>query len=209
MKICFISDTHGKHHEMNMSLFEADVIVSAGDITNVGEKNDTIDFLNWFSKLNYKHKIFIAGNHDFFFERYPDEARELIPDNVIYLEEAGIEIDGIKFWGTPYQPVFFNWAFNRVENELVEHWKKIPDDTDILITHSTPFGILDKNKKGYLTGSVSLYNEVFNRIKPKIHCFGHIHEAYGVVEKENMKFINASNLNLGYMFTNDPVVVEI
>lgn len=211
-KICFISDIHGDHYRFNdgdVILPDADIIIAAGDITSFGEKIDTIDFIDWFSKLKYEHKIFIAGNHDFFFERYPDIAKSMIPDNVIYLEDSGVEINGLKFWGTPYQPIFFNWAFNKREEDLIEHWHMIPDDVDVLITHSAPFGILDKNKRGFFTGSQSLRDEVFNRIKPKIHSFGHIHESYGMVDIDGIKFINASNLNLNYVMVNDPIIVEI
>ncbi len=84
MKFIIISDTHGQHK--NLTLPKGDVIIHAGDISQRGKESEIIDFLNWFKDLDFKYKLFIAGNHDFFFERTPKNILEkLIPENVIYL----------------------------------------------------------------------------------------------------------------------------
>lgn len=209
MKLCIISDTHNKHKRLG-KLPDADVIIHAGDFTSVGHSHEIVNFMQWYSKLPYKYKIVIAGNHDWLFETHGILAREKVPESVIYLEDNGIEIEGIKFWGTPVQLPFNNWAFNRPEEKLMQHWAAIPDDTDVLITHCPPYSIFDWSIFDNIhTGSPSLYFEVVERIKPKVHCFGHIHSGYGIKVIENTTFINASNLDEDYMCVNEPILVEI
>lgn len=209
MKLCIISDTHNKHKRLS-KLPEADVIIHCGDMTSMGHSHEIVDFMKWFSKLNYQYKICIAGNHDWLFDTNRLIAREKVPENVIYLEDSGVEIEGIKFWGTPVQLPFNNWAFNKPEARLIPHWQAIPDDIDVLITHQPPYSIFDWSVYDLKhTGSPSLYKEVVERIKPKVHCFGHIHSGYGVKIIENIKFVNASNLDEDYMCVNNPVVIEI
>ncbi len=208
MKIVLISDTDGRHNEVDIP--DGDILIHAGDLSSRGKKEEIIDFLNWFSNQPHKYKIFIAGNHDFFFEREPKEIVEaIIPKNVIYLNDSGIEIEDIKIWGSPVQPEFYNWAFNRERGiDIKKHWDLIPKDTDILITHGPPEGILDKTVRGKGVGCEELLLTV-NVIKPKIHVFGHIHEAYGVEKVNNTSFINASILNERYYYTNDPIIIEL
>lgn len=209
MTICIISDTHGKHKQITLP--PADTIIHCGDFTSMGKEHEIRKFMKWFSKLEqYKNKIIIAGNHDMMFEYNGLLARSFIPDNVNYLQDSGVEIEGIKFYGTPVQSPFCNWAFNRIEEKLKQHWEAIPDDTDVLITHSPPYSIMDNIEgSNELLGSPSLYEEVLNRIKPKIHCFGHIHTGYGIKIIDNITFINASLLNEEYISVNNPVIIEI
>ena len=116
----------------------------------------------------------------------------------------------MKFYGTPVQLPFLNWAFNRPEEKLIQHWAAIPDDTDVLITHSPPRTIMDWSVYDEIpTGSPSLYFEVVERIKPLVHCFGHIHSGHGMKVIEDTTFINASNLNEQYQCVYDPIVIEI
>lgn len=210
MKICIISDTHTKHKFVDLKNIKADVIIHCGDMTGNGGIQAIQEFMNWFSNLEqFKYKICIAGNHDWLFERANIRAREVVPENVIYLEDEEIVIDNIKFYGTPVQKIFCNWAFNRHESKLAQHWAAIPDDTDVLITHSPPYGIGDYVEGSGNQGSPSLYMEIVKRIKPKIHCFGHIHEGYCIKEFDDIKFFNASNLDEYYQCVNDPIIVEI
>lgn len=211
MKLCIISDTHMKHKFLSLKNYEADVLIHCGDITGNGGSGAITQFLEWFGGLDqFKHKIFIAGNHDWLFERNNNLARELVPDNIIYLEDEEVVIDNIRFYGTPVQPPFMNWAFNRYEPKLIQHWHAIPNGIDVLITHSPPYMIGDYVPwSAKHEGSQSLYDEVVNRIKPKVHCFGHIHEGYGMKILDNTKFINASNLDGDYQCINDPFIVEI
>jgi Icc-related predicted phosphoesterase len=190
---------------------DADVIIHCGDFTSVGHGHEIRNFMQWFKKLDrYKYKICCAGNHDWLFERNRVLALEDVPKNIIYLEDSGIEIEGVKFYGSPVTRPFNNWAFNRPEEKLAEHWKAIPNDTDVLITHGPPHTIFDWSIYDNIhTGSPSLYFEVVERIKPKLHVFGHIHGGYGTKVIEGTTFMNASNLDEDYMCVNAPMTFEI
>jgi Icc-related predicted phosphoesterase len=214
MKITFISDTHSSQSFIpNEDLLGGDLIIHSGDYSNRGFFNETLDFFEWFSSLNYEYKIFIAGNHDFIFQDDPNKALESLksyPD-IIYLKDSSFEYNGIKIWGSPWQPVFYNWAFNLPRNgpEILSKWKMIPGDTDILITHGPPHGILDHLPNGFNCGCELLYDEISKYINPKIHCFGHIHNGYGIRELNDTIYINASNLDEDYKYRNKPISVEI
>lgn len=207
MKIVAISDTHGKHKWLKVP--DGDMIICAGDVSSRGYKNEIELFLNWFEKLPHPHKIFIAGNHDFFFENAPaKEIEALIPKNIIYLNDSGVTIDGINIWGSPITPFFFNWAFNRNRGEEIsQHWKLIPKQTDILITHGPVANILDRTIYGEHVGCEDL-KKVVSTIKPKYFIGGHIHEAYGVFETEHTTYFNASVLNEKYTLKNEAFVFE-
>lgn len=208
MKVVAISDTHNQHDLLQLP--EGDVLLHAGDVSGKGTEAEVQAFLNWFAKQDFEHKVFIAGNHDFFFERSPDSyVRQIIPDNIIYLNDSGVTINGIKIWGSPVQPWFLDWAFNRERGPNIEkHWKLIPDDTDILITHGPAYGILDRTVRGELVGCADLLNRI-NRVEPKYFIAGHIHEAYGMEQHGGTTFINASVLNFKYKLANEPFVFEI
>ncbi len=208
MKLTFISDTHSLHRQIKLS--GGDLLIHAGDVCNRGTEGEVLAFIQWFEKQDYVHKIFIAGNHDWFFEEYSDNyIRKLLPESVYYLNDSGIEINKVKFWGSPIQPTFFNWAFNRERGaEIDQHWQKIPSDTDILITHGPPFGILDKTVGNLNVGCEMLRKKV-DALQPKIHVFGHIHEARGILEQNNTTFINAATADIHYKMVNLPINVEI
>ena len=211
MKIVFISDTHGLHDDI-VSLPPGDVLVHCGDSTMRGNLSELHHFNQWLGVLPYKHKIVIAGNHDWCFYSRNDESRKLLT-NAIYLQDESVTIDRIKFYGSPWQPEFFDWAFNlpRAGNELKEKWDQIPDDTDVLITHGPPFNILDQVTHGNEHVGCTLLLDRVLKVQPKIHAFGHIHENGGQDLKfHNTHFINASMLNLRYkMYQTEPMVFEI
>ena len=208
MKIIAISDTHGKHR--NLDLPQGDMLIHAGDVSSRGLEDEVLDFLDWYESLDFKYKIFIAGNHDFYFEKEKNEAIEkVIPSNVIYLNDSGVTIEGIKIWGSPIQPWFFDWAFNRKRGEeIAQHWKLIPEDTNILVTHGPTFGLLDKTFRGESVGCEELLKSI-KKVKPQFHIAGHIHEAYGQIEKDGTHFINASVLDLRYQLVNKPFEFEL
>lgn len=138
MKVTVISDTHGQHRSLKLP--KGDLLIHAGDISKRGHPIVVEDFLDWFSLQKFRYKVFIAGNHDFFLERaHPQFIEQMIPNDIIYLNDSGTEIEGIKIWGTPITPWFNNWAFNRERGaEIKQHWDLIPADTEILITHGSP-----------------------------------------------------------------------
>lgn len=216
MKICCISDTHSLHHKMVHKIPECDILCAAGDISNVGEYHDVVGFLDWFNKQPARHKVFIAGNHDWLFEIGKKKRQKAIDryPKIHYLESSGVEIEGLKIWGAPHQPEFCNWAFNLPRGKsLQEQWNKIPNDTDILITHGPPKGILDELPNSYFNadekvGCLDLLDKV-NEVNPKLHIFGHIHHSYGIEEKGSTTFVNAAICNEAYEPVNKPIVVEI
>lgn len=206
MRFVFISDTHGFHEEL--SLPDGDFLIHAGDLSPNGKVSQLQVFMDWFVQQPHRHKIFVAGNHDYLAERNPQVFMDMIPPGIHYLNDSGVELEGIHFWGSPVQPWFLNWAFNRQRGkEIAAHWQLIPSHTDVLITHGPPKGILDGTARGEQVGCEELTAYVA-RIRPKIHVFGHIHEAYGQLKQAGTHFINASVLNLRYQLVNDPVVVD-
>lgn len=208
MKFVAISDTHCRHRSIKLP--KADVIIHAGDLSNKGEKVEVVDFLDWFGELDYTHKIFIAGNHDFYFEREKKKKIEdIIRGNVTYLNDSGVTINGINIWGSPVTPWFFNWAFNRERGKPIQkHWQMIPEDTDLLIVHGPPYGILDQVINERHVGCRDLL-ERLKVVKPKVVVTGHVHESYGVMKQSGIKFINASILNESYELVNKPIVFEL
>jgi Icc-related predicted phosphoesterase len=212
-KITFISDTHNKHKHLTSKgmgniLGSGDILVHAGDSTSMGQKHEIDQFLKWFSNTDFEHKIFIAGNHDFGFEKETDIDQQFKDLGVTYLFDNDITIDGIKFYGSPWQPEFYNWAFNLPRGEkLAAKWEKIPDDVDILITHGPAYGILDYAPIGGHVGCEELYRKIVE-VKPKIHVCGHIHDSYGQKSMGGIEFLNASTLNDRYEYAHKPIVVE-
>ena len=209
MKLTFISDTHSLHNQLELD--SGDVLIHCGDFTGRGSLDDTEDFAEYIAKQDFTHKVVIAGNHERCFEDHRRHAAEQILKDVgiIYLNDSGIDISGLKFWGSPIQPEFFDWAFNRQRGEDIrQHWDMIPDDVDVLLTHGPVFGILDRCTDGERVGCEELL-EVVQRIKPKIHAFGHIHESYGVQEIDSTVFVNACNLDERYKIKNPPVELTI
>jgi Icc-related predicted phosphoesterase len=214
MKVTCISDTHNKHlHIPTKYLTGGDCILHSGDISSRGSRTEVEAFLEWYNELPYTHKILIAGNHDFFFEQAPEyEIESLLSKypNITYLNDSGVEIDGVKIWGSPVQPWFHNWAFNRKEEEIVKHWDMIPLDTHILLTHGPIYGYLDRTKAGDSVGCPYLLNKLKELTDLKLFQCGHIHEAYGSFQfADGPLLINASVLNLSYNMANVPFELEI
>lgn len=191
LTLVLLSDTHGRHREVTVP--PGDVFLYAGDLTLRGEFDMIADFNDWLGNLPHRHKVMICGNHDLTFERDPVEARRRIT-NAIYLQDSAVEIEGLKIWGSPWQPWFFSWAFNLHRGEpIAEKWKLIPTDTDILITHGPPAGVLDWTLQEKGVGCADLLARL-RQVRPKLHLFGHIHEAAGVTVEGGTLFVNASSL---------------
>jgi predicted phosphodiesterase len=220
MKITLISDTHTKHQNLNSDLPGGDILIHSGDFMNSGyDKSDATDFFNWFSSIKgYDKKIFIAGNHDRILENDPTWSLLTIKNypNLIYLQDEGYsiyDIDGdssVKLYGSPWQPAFFNWAFNLPRNgeEMKSKWDAIPKDTDILITHGPPFGYLDIPGGQSIRVGCEMLRYRVDELKPKIHVFGHVHGGYGYYFNGHTHFFNASVLNERYKYTNKPFTFE-
>ena len=207
MRIVCLSDTHCQTNQLWVP--DGDVLIVAGDVCLGGYDHELLLFDKFLEQLPHKHKLIIAGNHDWALEDAEVEEIKGLVKNALYLEDSGVDIEGIKFWGSPWQPVFCNWAFNLPRGQpLADIWALIPDDTDILITHTPPYGILDQIYSGEHVGCEDL-REALQRVLPKVHIFGHIHEGYGVLRENGTTFINASVCDERYRPVNTPIVIDL
>lgn len=200
--ILHLSDTHGQHKNLK-SLPEADVIVHSGDFTFSGSEEEAYDFMNWFCNLPYKHKIFIAGNHDMCM--YGADHIDGLSRNVHYLYNNSVVIDGIKFYGIPM------FMEDCMDGNLDVFINNIPDDTDVLITHMPPKGTCDLANYGKgpeHRGNATLA-ELLKKLHPTCHLFGHEHDAYGKTIKENVIYSNACVLDSRYNLINNPTIINI
>ena len=197
MHILHLSDTHSKHRLLQ-NLQCADVIVHSGDVSFAGSEDEIIDFIEWFIALPHKYKIFIAGNHD---DCLFGANIDGLPENIFYLCNSEVIIEGVKFYGVP---MFMEDSMSGAYEINIQ---KIPNDTDILITHQPPFCVLDSC--GNITyGDRNLLQTVL-KIQPKYHLFGHIHDAYGIEKNDNTLFINAAVLNEHYEISNKPILLDL
>ena len=204
MRIVCISDTHERHDRIAVP--DGDVLICAGDVTANGNLSALERFARWMQQLPHAHKILIAGNHDWCFERY---GASLLPPDIVYLQDSGTAIDGLRIWGSPWQPRFCDWAFNLDRGpQLAVKWALIPADMDVLITHGPPMGMLDLTPRGDRAGCEALAARL-EHLRVRLHVFGHIHHSYGVVERGGRISVNASICDEGYRAANAPVVVEL
>ena len=214
-----MSDSHGSH--LGLKVPDGDILVHCGDLCSHGGMADTIHFLNWFNTHPHRHKVFIAGNHDWIFEKDPGLMETVLkgyPD-LIYLNDTSATIEGLKFHGSPVSPRFFNWAFNRDRGEDIKrHWDMIPQGIDVLITHGPAYGFCDEAYRvGYnITEKVGCQDllDAIKRVKPSAHLSGHIHYSYGVSclthdDGTKTMLYNCSVLNEDYVVTNQPWIINL
>ncbi len=219
MKIWFISDTHCQHESLKVP--EVDAVIHCGDESNHGNawmnEPEARRFFDWYSALEIPTKVFVPGNHSTAIEQglirgsdYP-EVRFLIHDSMQW--------NGLKIFGSPYTPDFFNWAYMKPRSELDIVWQSIPDDVDILITHGPAKGIMDETADMYTgkpvhVGSKSLMRHVAERIRPRIHSFGHIHDEpgvnnFGTITRGATQFINCACCHLTRGLVHQGVIVDL
>jgi len=227
-----------KHNQLNGKLPGGQLLIHSGDFTSIGRKHEVEKFIEWFDKQDYTHKVFIAGNHDLtfqsermyeeksaYFERRvfdtpgsegkPDWLIELLdnlPDNVYYLENSSIKLEGINIWGSPHSPSFgYGWAFNKDRgHDITQCWNEIPMDTDIVITHTPIYGYNDRAANtNQNVGCSDLYHRL-REVQPHLHFAGHIHEAYGwktmgLTKWHDLHTFNGCSCNLRYEAENNPI----
>ncbi|KAI8583592.1 hypothetical protein K450DRAFT_221865 [Umbelopsis ramanniana AG] len=216
LRIVCMSDTHGTT-KFNFQVPDGDILVHAGDITRISNLQEFSNFINWMSSLPHSVKIVIAGNHDTVLDpdfRYLEERRKILDGfrqhDIIYLQNTGYRLPeslgGYLIYGSPYAPFHIGGAF--MPYDLSDVWKTVPFDTDILVTHTPPYGIQDTTRRGQNVGCEHLLKKI-KEIKPKVCIFGHIHEAYGVHKEDGTVYINACTSNSRYKATQLPVVVDL
>lgn len=179
MRIVAVADTHLYHDEL-MPLPDGDVLVHAGDMLRFGDLDELAEFCEWFARLPHATKIVVAGNHERCFESHHAQAVDMLGPDVHYLQDSGIQLGGLRWWGSPWQPEYRDWAFNLPRGAaLRERWSLIPDDTDVLITHTPPLGLGDRGPVGGRDGCEELARRVAE-LRPLLHLFGHIHQDGGL-----------------------------
>lgn len=224
MKIVCLSDTHLVHDEFDKipAIPDGDILIHSGDATFRGRPHEIYRFSKWFHSLPHKYKIFVAGNHDIMFEDDRVKAMGLLYDNpqywsspiptkdrCIYLEDSEVTIEGLRIYGAPWSPRFYDWAFNVDRGPKIKaKWDLIPEEIDILVTHGPPYGYGDLSTKNELLGCKDLM-EAVNRVKPKVHIFGHIHSGYGVSNNGHTTFINAAMCDDTYYPANKPLEITL
>jgi Icc-related predicted phosphoesterase len=229
LRLCHISDTHNRHKQIrwgDIDLTKVDVLICSGDISGMGQKSEVESFMKWFNLQPTLYKVLIAGNHDLCFDierggnngEEPEWLTDLIKQfqgsyGHYYLENSSCEIEGIKFWGSPYSSWFHGdrWAFNvhRGENSR-KLYDQIPQDTDVLVTHGPAMYYQDQNYERQILGCDDLLRKII-AVKPLLHLFGHIHEDYGY-EMNNANgetyHFNGSICTLQYEPLNAPWLIQ-
>ncbi len=211
MKIVCISDTHNCRPPVP----PGDILIHAGDLTMDGSPHQLESAIAWLKKQPHTHKIIIAGNHDRCLQSHTWTKHLFNDNNMHYLQDSMAELEGLRIWGSPWTLQFFDWAFMKTESQLEDLYAAIPP-CDILITHGPPFGILDQVPRGDGTFRPNCGSKatlaLSQRLKPKLHIFGHIHEGHGVVDQDGIKYINASYCNhdlTGPLAANDPIEIDL
>ena len=233
VRFVITSDVHSKQNYLKIP--PADVLIVCGDLTMYSSPRELREFSAWLAEAPVKYRVVIAGNHEFIFDKerekefkmwlgtrgdfrliketefnnlnFDDIKKELV--NCTYLQDSETTLYGYKIYGTPYQSEWSKSAFQRHPNKLAQFWSKIPTETDILITHSPPHGIRDVNSSGNHCGCPDLTKEVVSRVKPILHCFGHIHESYGAKVSQGTIFMNAAFCGRSYLPSNQPIVLDL
>ena len=195
MKIVVISDTHGR--EAELGVLEGDVLVHCGDVMGgLGQSDADLDRLDdWLGRQRFRHILVVGGNHDFALQRRAQRSgggSERVLRSATYLEDDGVVIDGLRFYGAPWIPALRGFAYYQRRPALARRWAAIPDDTDVLITHTPPRGVLNRTRRGQAIGCPSLRRRLLE-VRPRLHCFGHVHASGGrLVGEDGTRFVNAS-----------------
>jgi len=191
MRIVAVADTHLYHSDLGV-LPAGDVLIHAGDLLRGGSLDELKLGAEWLSEQDFSHKILVAGNHDRCFQTDREQACKILGEGVTYLQDSGTHIQGLMFWGSPWQPAYHNWAFNLPRGEaLRKYWAQIPANVDVLITHGPPAGVGDASPVPGRGGCVELMKRV-ESITPALHLFGHIHQDGGFWQRERTAFSNVT-----------------
>lgn len=192
---------------------DGDMLIHSGDIQSYGYEHEVKDFNDWLGELPHQYKIVIAGNHDeFIYNTGYEKISKKYITNAIYLENSSCIIENIKFYGSPISPAFNNWFFMAERGKEIQdkYWSKIERDTDFLVTHGPPYGIMDE-AVSLNTGHVGCNDLLWTvkQLKPQFHIFGHIHSGNGIIKKDNITFVNASVVDEDYKIAYEPKEIQI
>ncbi len=207
MKIVIISDTHKEH--CAFARLEGDVLIHCGDMFNLSDVHESnIEAMDrWFGEQDFDVVLCTGGNHDRPLEMVLRDNPQPF-QNAIYLQDASYIHNGTMFWGAPWVPYLSGHAFFATGQQLAKKWSMIPAEVDVLITHTPPRSILDISSHGFELGCDDLLDAV-HRIRPKVHCFGHVHHSRGQIQDRGTLFLNASSIRRGVSGVLEPIVVEL
>jgi len=206
VKLTIISDTHNQHNQLVIP--DGDILIHCGDFSSRGSQKEFDNFIIWFKEQPHEYKILVAGNHDIYLEcRNEQISSKLLKDNIFYLENEPVLLHGIWFHGFLYTPTFGDWAFMSNRPEMNKQLKKIHKNTDVLICHGMPYGIMDIAPRINTSVGCKDLLDTVDTIKPKLVCGGHLHSGYGEEVTEDTLFVNASVCNEQYIPSNKPQVV--
>ncbi len=207
IKIVVISDTHTGHEALGR--LSGDVLVHCGDFALWGHstRDDIANLDRWFSRQDFRLILVTGGNHDFDLEECTRAGGEAF-HHATYLEDKRVEFEGLNFYGAPWVPELKQWAYFQEQPSLESKWATIPSDTDVLITHSPPSGILDVNTRGKSCGCPALRARL-KELKLRLHCFGHVHASAGVFREGGTTYVNAAMVNHTYTIVRRPYEFEI
>lgn len=221
LKLVLLSDTHCRLRKISVP--SGDLLLHAGDLTFKGDIQEISQELRELGRIakNFKYGcVLTAGNHDWLSEREPALMEQMCKDEgLIYLCNSGVEIEGLKIWGSPVTPFFRNWAWNRHRGSNIKtFWDIVPDNTNILISHGPPMGILDGVERfnGKIceyeiehVGCQDLYNRIQELKQLKLHVSGHIHQGYGQIKIGGITYVNAAICTESYKPSNLPITIEL
>ncbi len=204
MRLTIISDTHGEHEKLGE--LSGDVLIHCGDLFSLFSEDNRLDEVDeWFGRQRFDLILCIGGNHDFALqERIKPEPFE----NAVYLEDRSIVHDGVTFYGSPWVPDLAQHAFYQPSDQLAAKWSAIPEQTDVLITHTPPAGILDVSSHGLVLGCPYLAARS-TELSHRTHCFGHVHASSGVLERDGVTYVNAALANHQYEMVRAPFELVI
>jgi Icc-related predicted phosphoesterase len=204
-RLVCLSDTHGLH---DFAVPAGDILVHAGDLTKGGGLDEIHAAAGWLRALPHPEKVVIAGNHDFGFQTEPEQARAAM-QGLTYLQDEEARVGGLRFWGAPWSPWFYDWAFNAERGaEIRQHWARIPSGLDVLVVHGPPRGHGDRTVGGEDVGCADLLAAV-ERAQPRYVVCGHIHEGYGITHVGETTIVNASTCDVRYAPVNPPHVLDV
>lgn len=207
VRVVCMSDTHDRYNQL-YSIPDGDILIISGDMTFHGKRGELLRLNDWLDKQPHAHKVIIPGNHDLSFEKDWEVAAAHVQAADAILNQEMYEAEGLKIWGEPRQPWFHDWAFNVPRAQMKkECWDKVPDDTDILVTHGPPWGVGDLCRSGNV-GCVAQREYILEK-QPRLVVCGHIHEGYGLYLLGRTLVANASTCNSKYRAVNPPIVVNL
>ena len=205
MRIVLVSDTHGLHRQLEVP--SGDLLIHAGDFTFYSKPPSIVsDFNGWLGSLPHRHKLVIPGNHEFALEEPRNQGAIA---NAILLVDSGVEVEGIRIWGSPVTPLYGGaFGMSRAADRK-RHWARIPEGLDILITHGPPLGILDHGPRSERHEGCPELREAVLQARPRVHVFGHIHAGYGTLRAPDTLFVNASLLGEDGSLSRKPIVIDL